>query len=102
MPQSICRSHTQTSNATIEMGRYTDADSDAERLPEGMKRIGYDADTQVYTFKDADGKLWEGPPGAEYGRLHRGMAPLFRPSIILIILPCLEFYYSSHSPQHFN
>ena len=59
----------------LTMGRYTDADSDAERLPEGMKRIGYDADTQVYTFKDADGTLWEGSPGAEYGRLHRGMEP---------------------------
>lgn len=55
------------------MGRYTDADSDVERLPDGMKRIGYDADTQIYTYRDADGTLWEGAPGAEYGRLRPGM-----------------------------
>ena len=56
------------------MGRYTDADSDAGRLPDGMRRVGYDSDTQVYTFRDTDGSLWESLPGAEYGRLHRGMA----------------------------
>lgn len=49
--------------------RYADMDSDEERLPEGMVRIGYDADTQVYTFRDADGGLWEGPPGSRYGSL---------------------------------
>lgn len=34
-----------------------------------MKRIGYDADTQVYTFRDHDGKLYKGEPGANYGVL---------------------------------
>ncbi|KAG6872000.1 hypothetical protein C0995_014019 [Termitomyces sp. Mi166 len=42
---------------------------DSYRLPEGMKRIGYDADTQVYTFQDRDGKLYKGEPGADYGVL---------------------------------
>ncbi|KAG6887973.1 hypothetical protein C0992_010034 [Termitomyces sp. T32_za158] len=42
---------------------------DSYRLPEGMKRIGYDADAQVYTFQDDDGNLYKGEPGAEYGVL---------------------------------
>lgn len=44
---------------------------DDERLPEGMRRVGYDADTQVYTFQDSDGSYWEGAPGCEYGHLTR-------------------------------
>lgn len=44
-------------------------DDDQDRLPDGMVRVGYDADTQVYTFRDTDGSLWEGPPGCEYGHL---------------------------------
>lgn len=51
------------------MPRRFDYDSDQERLPEGMIRVGYDADTEVYTFRDADGSLWEGPPGCQYGHL---------------------------------
>lgn len=38
-----------------------------------MQRISYDADTQVYTYQDADGTLWEGAPGARYGVLKRGI-----------------------------
>ncbi|KAK3942334.1 hypothetical protein QBC46DRAFT_74042 [Diplogelasinospora grovesii] len=54
------------------MGRWSHLDSDADRLPEGMTRVGYDADTQVYTYRDdADGSLWEGAPGSVYGRLTR-------------------------------
>lgn len=34
-----------------------------------MRRVGYDADTQTYTYRDADGSLWEGAPGARYGKL---------------------------------
>lgn len=49
--------------------RYTELDTDEERLPQGMVRAGYDADTQIYTFRDLDGSLWEGPPGARYGHL---------------------------------
>lgn len=53
------------------MSRFSHYDTDEERLPEGMTRVGYDADTQVYTFQDADGSYWEGAPGCEYGRLRR-------------------------------
>lgn len=39
---------------------------DDYRLPEGMKRVGYDADTQRYTFQKSN-QIWLGEPGAEYG-----------------------------------
>jgi hypothetical protein len=42
---------------------------DSERLPTGMKRIGYDADTRVYTFQDENGVLYESEPGNAYGIL---------------------------------
>ncbi|KAI4937088.1 uncharacterized protein J4E92_001815 [Alternaria infectoria] len=68
------------------MGRWTDLDSvtslvhllpnqtthnpqDAERLPPGFERIGYDADTQTYTFRDASGRIYESEPGNRYGEL---------------------------------
>lgn len=38
-----------------------------------MKRVGYDADTQKYTFRDQNGVYWEGPEGAEYGELRKGI-----------------------------
>ncbi|PBK85339.1 hypothetical protein ARMGADRAFT_1036388 [Armillaria gallica] len=38
-------------------------------LPEGFKRIGYDADTMCYTFIDKHGKLYQSGPGEEYDRL---------------------------------
>ncbi|KAI0874787.1 carbohydrate-binding module family 50 protein [Hypoxylon argillaceum] len=53
------------------MARWSEYDTDEERLPEGMQRIGYDADTQVYTFRDAQGGTWESAPGSQYGRLSR-------------------------------
>ncbi|KAL2200847.1 hypothetical protein P885DRAFT_73196 [Corynascus similis CBS 632.67] len=53
------------------MGRWSHLDTDEERLPEGMVRVGYDADTQVYTYRDSDGSYWEGAPGVQYGKLHR-------------------------------
>lgn len=53
------------------MGRWAYLDTDEERLPEGMRRVGYDARTQTYTYRDADGSAWEGVPGARYGRLQR-------------------------------
>ncbi|RDW57446.1 hypothetical protein BP6252_13784 [Coleophoma cylindrospora] len=43
---------------------------DEARLPEGMERMGYDADTQTYSYRDQDGSYWEGDPGARYGELH--------------------------------
>ncbi|KAK7051561.1 hypothetical protein VNI00_004540 [Paramarasmius palmivorus] len=53
------------------MGRWTQYDEDSYRLPEGMKRVGYDSDTQKYFFRDRDGTLWEGPEGAEFGEMKR-------------------------------
>ncbi|USP78690.1 carbohydrate-binding module family 50 protein [Curvularia clavata] len=51
------------------MGRWTDMDSDAERLPSGFERVGYDADTQIYSFRDSDGNMYESEPGNRYGEL---------------------------------
>ncbi|KAF7329990.1 hypothetical protein MKEN_00263000 [Mycena kentingensis (nom. inval.)] len=52
-----------------DMGRWTQHEEDATRLPPGMKRIGYDADRAQYTFCDADGSIWVGAPHEEYGTL---------------------------------
>jgi len=54
---------------TSRMGRWTQFEEDAYRLPEGMRRIGYDADTKVYTFRDREGNVYQGEPGANYGNL---------------------------------
>ncbi|CAL1694893.1 unnamed protein product [Somion occarium] len=51
------------------MGRWTQYDEDDYRLPEGMKRVGYDADTGRYYYRDGAGSLWEGAEGAQYGEL---------------------------------
>ncbi|KAF8638375.1 hypothetical protein AX16_010522 [Volvariella volvacea WC 439] len=51
------------------MGRWTQYEEDAHRLPHGMKRVGYDADTRVYTFQDRDGRYYHSAPGEEYGIL---------------------------------
>ncbi|KAF2092159.1 carbohydrate-binding module family 50 protein [Saccharata proteae CBS 121410] len=53
------------------MAHYSTLDEDENRLPEGMTRVGYDADTGRYTYQDSDGSYWEGPSGARYGRLER-------------------------------
>ncbi|KAK3681656.1 hypothetical protein B0T22DRAFT_299872 [Podospora appendiculata] len=57
------------------MGRWAHLDTDEERLPDGMTRVGYDADTQIYTYRDTDGSYWEGAPGSQYGRMHRVKGP---------------------------
>jgi hypothetical protein len=44
-------------------------ETDHGRLPEGMKRIGYDHDTERYTYRDQDGSIWQGEPGSQYGKL---------------------------------
>lgn len=54
------------------MGRWTQYDEDEYRLPEGMKRVGYDADSGRYLFRDRDdGRLWEGQEGAQFGVMTR-------------------------------
>ncbi|KAJ7982820.1 hypothetical protein DFH06DRAFT_1171680 [Mycena polygramma] len=46
-------------------------EEDMGRLPEGFKRIAYDADTARYTFCDREGNEYLGPPHEEYGQLIR-------------------------------
>ncbi|KAF8673478.1 hypothetical protein AX14_005385 [Amanita brunnescens Koide BX004] len=53
------------------MGRWTQYDEDEYNLPEGMKRIGYDDDTQCYYYKDKEGSIWRGVPGARYSEMTR-------------------------------
>ncbi|KAJ7481770.1 hypothetical protein FB451DRAFT_1170917 [Mycena latifolia] len=48
------------------MGRWTQYDEDSYRLPAGMVRTGYDADTGQYIFQDRSG-TYRGLPGAQYG-----------------------------------
>jgi len=45
-----------------------------------MVRVGYDADTQTYTYRDLNGTYWTGAPGARYGELHRIPSRKTRPS----------------------
>ncbi|OTA60747.1 hypothetical protein K449DRAFT_435148 [Hypoxylon sp. EC38] len=45
-----------------------DGDGD-DRLPAGFKRIGYDADDGVYTYRGPDGSIWTGLSGNRYGEL---------------------------------
>ena len=42
-----------------------------------MKRVGYDADSGKYFFRDKEGHLWEGQEGAQFGEMIRGMHALF-------------------------
>jgi len=51
------------------MGYWSQFEEDSTRLPEGLKRIGYDADTATYTYEDSDGNRYEGAPSCEYGVL---------------------------------
>ncbi|KIJ66544.1 carbohydrate-binding module family 50 protein [Hydnomerulius pinastri MD-312] len=51
------------------MGRWTQYDEDDYRLPEGVKRVGYDSDTGRYYFRDREGLLYKGPEGSEFGEL---------------------------------
>ncbi|KAK3306352.1 uncharacterized protein B0T15DRAFT_491903 [Chaetomium strumarium] len=51
------------------MPRKWDINGDEERLPEGVRRTGYDADTQTYTYEADDGSVYDGAPGQLYGRL---------------------------------
>lgn len=53
------------------MGRWGQLDTDEERLPHGVRRVGYDTDTQKYTYRDKSGTMYESAPGVQYGRLYR-------------------------------
>ena len=60
-------------SSATHRGRFV---QDDHRLPEGMKRVGYDADSGKYFFRDNDGHLWEGQEGAHFGEMTRGMHAL--------------------------
>lgn len=45
---------------------------DEYRLPEGMKRVGYDADTGRYAFQDSGGGMWQGRQGENFGVMTPG------------------------------
>jgi hypothetical protein len=47
--------------------RYTD--TDAGHLPHGMEPMGYDADAEVYLYRDKDGSVWASASGNRYGNL---------------------------------
>lgn len=49
-------------------------DNDGDRLPHGMVRVGYDADSQIYRYRDVDGSTWHGPAGHRYGVLTKAGA----------------------------
>ncbi|KAI6003486.1 hypothetical protein F5J12DRAFT_722481 [Pisolithus orientalis] len=49
---------------------------DSYRLPEGVKRIAYDADSQRYLFRDRLGQLYQNEPGDEYGVLQPVKCPI--------------------------
>ncbi|KAF4607935.1 hypothetical protein EYR40_000271 [Pleurotus pulmonarius] len=51
------------------MGRWTQYDEDSYRLPPGVKRTAYDADTGVYTYRDGNGQIYTGAPHQRYGTL---------------------------------
>lgn len=51
------------------MGRWAQYDEDDYRLPDGVKRICYDADSGRYYFRDSEGLMYEGPVGSRFGVL---------------------------------
>lgn len=59
----------------FKMSRRSRYDEDVQRLPEGMKRVGYNSNTQRYTFQDQnEGSFWEGPEGSRFGRLVQSLS----------------------------
>jgi hypothetical protein len=38
-----------------------------------MKRVGYDADSGRYYFRDSEGLVYKGPEGSEFGELTLGI-----------------------------
>ncbi len=51
------------------MPRKWRVDGDEDRLPEGVIRTGYDADTQTYTYSSVKGEESVGQAGQRYGEL---------------------------------
>ncbi|KAJ7150471.1 hypothetical protein C8R43DRAFT_951446 [Mycena crocata] len=57
------------------MSRCTQYNEDSTRLPAGMQRLSYDADSAQYSFRDSEGDIYLGPPHQEYGLLVRIRSP---------------------------
>ncbi|OCL09219.1 hypothetical protein AOQ84DRAFT_376031 [Glonium stellatum] len=74
------------------MPNYSQYDEDEYRLPENMTRIGYDADAQVYSYRDACGKLHQGAPGNRYDVL--------RPVTDEPHYPTAASYLEAHKEHH--
>lgn len=36
-------------------------------MPDGFTRVGYDSNTRRYHFRDAEGRMYQGEPGEEFG-----------------------------------
>ncbi|KAJ7242048.1 hypothetical protein C8J57DRAFT_1477568 [Mycena rebaudengoi] len=70
------------------MGRWTQFEEDSYRLPEGMKRVAYDADTARYTFRDRDGRVYVGPSGEDYGVAHSESS---KPNLNVQVQPASTF-----------
>lgn len=86
------------------MSRKSRYDEDLRRLPKGMKRVGYNSNSQRYTFQDQeDGTFWEGPEGASFGKLVQSLytdsfphLPPYPPHIPILHL---SFHFPNNSPQ---
>lgn len=56
--------------------RWSSYDTDTYRLPNGLTRVGYDSDSQKYTFRDSSGQEYTSASGSAYGPLEKGGIPL--------------------------
>ena len=66
-----------------------------------MKRIGYDADTMRYYFRDQDGSVWQGAEGSEFGEMIKGAEEPFHVVNVFLNLfdsQHITFIYSTTPP----
>ena len=71
---------------------------DGCRLPEGVIRIGYDADTGIYTFRDEEGTIYTSSPYERYGYL-TPVKPS-SPEDNIYLLPRNSTYHHFNPPSH--
>ena len=68
-----------------------------------MERIGYDADTMRYCFRDRDNSVWQGEEGSEFGPMTRGMKQSFHKLVACLLnLPTVNRLPSSVTPYHLH
>lgn len=63
----LAKSSAHPSFFSVIMGRWTQYDEDSYRLPDGVRRTGYDAESGRYRFQDDVGTTYQGAPHARYG-----------------------------------